>query len=121
MMPPVFKTAAAIVLVAASAAAGPQPDTATASRPAFEAASIKLAAPDAERNRVIQSSPNRLFIPSMTLAALIYVAYGDGGMNTSTRVTGGPDWVNRTAFSIEGVASGPVTPRQMRLMLQALL
>jgi uncharacterized protein (TIGR03435 family) len=37
------------------------------------------------------------------------------------RVTGGPDWVNKTAFAIEGVASMKPTPRQLRMMLQALL
>src|SRR5262245_12882977 len=88
---------------------------------AFEVASIKLAAPDAERNRVMQPSPNRLQIPSMTLTALIYTAYGDGGLNTSMRVTGGPDWINRTAYYVEGLASGQATPRQLRLMLQTLL
>ena len=114
-------TAAAIALVAASAAAGPQRETPAEGRLAFEAATIKLAAPDAVRNRVMPTSPNRLYIPSMTLTALIYAAYGDGGFNTSMRVTGGPDWINRTAFAVEGVASGPATPRQLRLMLQTLL
>jgi uncharacterized protein (TIGR03435 family) len=90
-------------------------------RPVFEAATIKLAAPEAVRNRVMPSSPSRLNIPSMTLTWLIYAAYGDGGFNTSMRVTGGPDWINQTAFSVEGIASGPATPRQLRLMLQALL
>jgi uncharacterized protein (TIGR03435 family) len=90
-------------------------------RPVFEAATIKLAAPEAVRNRVMPSSPNRLNIPSMTLTWLIYAAYGDGGFNTSMRVTGGPDWINTTVFSVEGVASGPATPGQLRLMLQALL
>ncbi len=99
-------TTAAIALVAASAAAGPQRATPAERRLAFEAATIKLAAPDAERNRVMQTSPNRLYIPAMTLTALIYAAYGDGGFNTSMRVTGGPDWVNKTAFAVEGVARG---------------
>jgi uncharacterized protein (TIGR03435 family) len=57
----------------------------------------------------------------MTLTALIYAAYGDGGFNTSMRVTGGPDWINGTTFAVEGVASGQPTPRQLRLMLQTLL
>jgi uncharacterized protein (TIGR03435 family) len=112
---------AAIALVTASAAAVPQRETAAEGRLAFEAATIKLAPPDAVRNRVMSPSPNRLSVPSMTLTALIYAAYGDGGFNTSMRVTGGPDWINRTAFAVEGVASGPATPRQLRLMLQALL
>src|SRR5688572_27003595 len=114
-------TAAAIALVVASAAADPQEVTPVEGRLAFEAAAIKLAAPDAVPNRMMPASPNRLHIPSMTLRALIYAAYGDGGFNTSMRVTGGPDWINRTPFSVEGVASGPVTPRQLRLMLQSLL
>ena len=111
----------AIALVAASAAADPQRETPAEGRLAFEAATIKLAAPDAVRNLVMPTSPNRLNIPSMTLTALISAAYGDGGFNTSMRVTGGPDWINRTAFAVEGVASGPATPRQLRLMLQTLL
>jgi uncharacterized protein (TIGR03435 family) len=90
-------------------------------RPAFEAATIKLAAPDAVRNRVMPSAPNRMNIPSMTLVWLVYTAYGDGGLNTAMRVTGGPDWVNKTAFAVEGVASAPSTPRQLRRMLQTLL
>ena len=114
-------TAAAIALVAASAAADPQRDTPAEGRLAFEAATVKLAAPDAVRNRVMPTSPNRLYIPGMTLRALIYNAYGEGGFNTSMRVTGGPDWTNTTAFAVEGVASGEATPRQLRLMLQTLL
>ena len=79
-------TTAAIVLIAVSAAAEPQLDTPAAGRLAFEAATIKLAAPDAVRNRVTPT-PNRLYIPSMTLRALIYAAYGDGGFNTAMSVS----------------------------------
>ena len=98
--------AVAIALVAASGAAAPPQHTPAAGRPAFEAATIKLAAPDAVRNQAMPASPNRLYIPSMTLTALIYTAYGDGGFNTSMRVTGGPDWINTTAFAVEGVEIG---------------
>src|SRR6185295_13347692 len=112
---------AAMALVTGSAAADPQRETPAEARLVFEAATIKLAAPDAVRNRVTPTSPNRLSIPSMTLTALIYNAYGDAGFNTSMWVTGGPDWINETAFAVEGVASGPATPRQLRLMLQTLL
>ena len=91
-------------------------------KPAFEVATIKLAAPSAApNNQVLQVSPTRISIPSMTLTALIYAAYGEGGLNTSMRVTGGPDWINKTAFSVEGLASAPATPRRLRLMLQTLL
>ena len=57
----------------------------------------------------------------MTLSWLIYTAYGDGGFNTAMRVTGGPDWVNRTTFAVEGVASANATPLERRLMLQRLV
>ncbi len=114
-------TAAAIALAAAAAAAGPPQDSAGDGRLAFEAATIKLAPADAVRNQVVPASPNRLSIPSMTLTALIYAAYGDGGFNTSMRVTGGPSWVNTTAFAVDGIAAAPATPRQLRLMLRTLL
>ena len=90
-------------------------------RPAFEAATIKPASPDAVRNRVMPSAANRLYIPSMSLVWLVYTAYGDGGFNTAMRVSGGPDWANRAPFAVEGVASRPATGRELRLMLQRLL
>jgi uncharacterized protein (TIGR03435 family) len=108
-----------IALVTVSVAADPQGNPET--RLAFEAATVKPAARDAIRNQVVPAGPNRLYIPSMTLTWLIYTAYGDGGFNTSMSVRGGPDWTNRTAFAVEGVAPGPATPRQLRLMLQTLL
>ena len=94
-----------------------QPDQ----RPAFEAATIKLADTGPSPLPVAPAAPNRLRIPSKTLTLLIYEAYGNGGYNTGTRVTGGPDWVSKTAFFIEGVAAGRATAQQMRLMLQTLL
>jgi len=96
------------------------PQRETPGRPAFEAATIKLSTGASAANIVTQPSPNRLLIPRMTLKALIYVAYGDGGFNTSMSVRGGPDWANQTVYAVEGVAAAPATPRQMRLM-QSLL
>ena len=112
---------AALALIAVSAGAEPQREAAAQGPPAFEAATIKPAAADAVRNQVMPTSPNRFYIPSMTLTWLVYQAYGDGGFNTSMSVRGGPDWANRTAFAVEGIASGPATPAQLRLMLQTLL
>ena len=54
---------AAIVLVAASAVADPQRETPVEGRPAFEAATIKLAAPGAVRNQLMATRPNRLIDP----------------------------------------------------------
>ena len=99
-----------------------RPQKTTETRPAFEAATIKLAPPDVLRsNRVISTSPNRMFIPGMPLTSLVYAAYGDGGFNTSMSVRGGPDWANRTLFTVEGVAAGPATSVERQLMLQTLL
>jgi uncharacterized protein (TIGR03435 family) len=117
----VVSTAVLIAILAVPAVADRQREALAQERLGFEAATIKPAAPDAPRNRVMPTSPNRLYIPSMTLVWLIYTAYGDGGFNTAMRVTGGPEWVNTTAFAVEGVASANVTPRQRRLMLQTLL
>ena len=83
-----------------------QTSDSTASRPAFEVATIKLAAANAApKNQAVRVSPTRFSIPSMTLSWLIYAAYGDGGFNTSMSVRGGPGWVNQTAFAIEGLSA----------------
>ena len=107
----VFKLALSLCL-AATAFAQPAPQ--------FEIATIKLAAPDAVRNVVVPSSPDRLSIPSMTLTWLIYTAYGEG-LGTAYSVGGGPDWVNRTSYAIEAKAPQPSTQRQFHLMLRTLL
>ena len=107
---------AAIGLQVAVAAA--QPRRESGARPAFEAATIRLSAGASRANIVTQPSPNRYSIPGMTLTALIYAAYGDGGFNTSMSVRGGPDWANRTVYAVEGVAASPATPRQMRLTIR---
>src|SRR4051812_34846954 len=95
-----FVLAAAVALGSALAAA-PQRETSAAARPAFEAATIKLSAGPSRANIVTQPAPNRLSIPGMTLKALIYVAYGDGGFNTAMGVRGGPDWTNATVYAVE--------------------
>ena len=61
-----------------TAAAAPARQTSSLPKPAFEAATIKLAAPDAVPNRMTSPSPNRLSIASMTLTWLVYTAYGNG-------------------------------------------
>jgi len=116
-----FTIAATALAAVAGAVDRQHPGTSAEGRLAFEVATVKLAAAGAVGNQVIPSSPDRLFIPGMTLTTLIYTAYGEGGMNTSLRVTGGPDWIKTTLFAVEGVASTAATARQLRLMLQALL
>lgn len=118
----------AVAILASSGATAQQGDTAqqedpASKRPAFEVATVKLAAPDAVRVVTLPppAAPNRLVIPSMTLVTMTYAAYGGGGLNTAMRVTGGPDWIRNTAFAVEGIAPGRPTLQDFRLMLQTLL
>jgi uncharacterized protein (TIGR03435 family) len=86
----------------------------------FESATIKRAAPDAPRNRVMPTSRDRLSIPSMNLTWLIYTAYQEG-MGTAWNVTGVPGSIDTTYYAIEGKAAQPSTQLELRLMLRALL
>jgi len=86
----------------------------------FEVATIKLAAPDAVRNRVMPSSPDRLSIPGMNVRWLIYAAYQEG-MGTSWNVSGGPAWIDQTFYAIEAKAPQPSTQKELRMMLRTLL
>jgi uncharacterized protein (TIGR03435 family) len=86
----------------------------------FEIATVKLAAPNAPRNRVVPSSPDRLVIPAMNVRWLIYTAY-EQGMGTSWNVSGGPDWIDKTEYAIEGKAAKPSTQKELRMMLRTLL
>jgi len=94
---------------------------ASAQRPAFEGATIKLTTAPANPFPVTPAAPNRLRIQSQTLIQLVYTAYGNGGYNTAMNVSGGPDWARTTTFFIEGVAAQRSTPQQLRNMLQTLL
>ena len=117
-----MKLAVAIALAATAIAASPQREAPAQGRPAFEAATIKLAAPtNALPVPIAPAAPNRLRIPSRTLTQMIYMAYGGGGFNTSMSVRGGPDWIRTTMFYVEGVASERSTATDLRLMLQTLL
>ena len=86
----------------------------------FEVATVKLAAPNAIRNRVVPSSPDRLSISGMTVRWMIYTAYQEG-MGTSWNVSGGPDWVDQTFYAIEAKAAQPSTQKELRMMLRTLL
>ncbi|MBZ5673581.1 MAG: TIGR03435 family protein [Acidobacteriia bacterium] len=85
----------------------------------FEVATIKPAPPDAALNRVVQVDPSRISF-QMTLRNLVYYAYGNG-LSTALRVSGGPDWIAKTVYDVQGLAPGSATPRQFRAMLRTLL
>jgi len=88
--------------------------------PKFESATVKPAAPDAPRNRVMPATPDRLSIPSMNLTWLIYTAYQEG-LGTAWNVTGVPSSLDTTYYAIEGKAAQRSTQLELRLMLRALL
>jgi uncharacterized protein (TIGR03435 family) len=123
----VFVVAGMAVLNVPSVKAQSQPNLPEApppvaqQKPAFEVATIKLAAPDATpTNQMLRPSPDRISIPSMTLSWLIYTAYGEG-MNTAVGLRGGPEWRNQTPYAIEAKAAQPSTLHQSQAMLRTLL
>lgn len=88
--------------------------------PRFEVATIKPAPRDAQGNSVLREGPDRIVFRNMTLRALIYYAYGNG-LSTALKVSGGPDWMNRDRYDVQGLAQGHPTDRQFRAMLRTLL
>jgi uncharacterized protein (TIGR03435 family) len=87
----------------------------------FEVATVKPAAPNDSSSGVMPSaSPGRIEFRNMTLRLLIYQAYGSG-LSTAMSVSGGPDWMNRSRYTIEAVAQGNPTDREYRAMLRSLL
>ena len=89
------------------------------SLPAFEAATVKRAAPDAQ-GEFIRPSPGRLVITNMTLLQMIRFSYGEG-MAFNLEITGGPGWVDKDRYDVEGRAAGQVSLAERRLMLRTLL
>ena len=72
------RAAAAITLLATSLANAQPQAVPAGAEPAFEVATVKPAAPDAIRNRVVPAGPERLVIPAMSVRWLIYTAYQEG-------------------------------------------
>jgi len=102
----------AILLTAvASLAAQPAPPALE-----FEAASIKLASPDAT-DFGVDTDPGLLRVEAQTLRDMVRIAYG---VNDS-QVSGGPKWAESDRFDIVGRASGPAGDAQLFSMLQNLL
>jgi uncharacterized protein (TIGR03435 family) len=85
----------------------------------FEVATVKTGPPGAAMNRTQQGGPNRISF-QMTLRNLIYYAYGNG-LSTALKVSGGPDWINKTVYDVQGLAPRSATQREFRAMLRALL
>jgi uncharacterized protein (TIGR03435 family) len=99
---------------------------ATAVRPEFEVASIKLNKGCTGPALSIGSSPGRLIMPCVTLRALVRRAYGTyEGLSYKSRpiqVLGGPAWADADRYEISAKAGGGAHIAEMEgPMLQALL
>ena len=102
-----------LILIAASLAC-----TRAQSGAAFEAASIKLARPDA-RGYSIRPLTGRLSAQNVTLKLLIAEAWHVHDF----QVSGGPKWIDADRYDVEAKAGGasPPSRTQLRGMLQELL
>jgi uncharacterized protein (TIGR03435 family) len=85
---------------------------------AFEAASIKPAAPDLRSGgHGIAPGGERYLATNTGLRLLISEAYSV----RLDQITGGPDWLERERYDIVATAGRPCRPAEMRAMLQTLL
>src|SRR5687767_9285981 len=85
-------------------------------KPTFEVASVKRQIDPAP----VQPPPERphvFYRRNATAAQLIRFAFD----LHATQLIGGPSWIRKDGFEINGKAAGPVSERDMRLMVQSLL
>ncbi len=106
-----------LILFAATAAFGQSAD---ASAPAFDVASVKASQPGTGggrgRRENIQVSPGTVTMRSVNLKSAIRWAW-----HVSEFQVSGPDWLDSERYEIAGKAAGAATDEQLRLMMQALL
>jgi uncharacterized protein (TIGR03435 family) len=119
-----------LTVVAMAAVAGPvviglinpprsraQAQTAAATAPTFEVASVKPASPD-QRSRDFRTYPGgRLSFTNVPLGQIILEAFNI----KRYQLSGGPRWLDTDAFNIDAKAEGDPTRDQMMAMLQTLL
>lgn len=87
--------------------------------PAFEVATVKRAARDAP-GPFVRPSPGRLSITSITLSQLIRFAYGQG-LAYNLEIAGGPGWIDKDRYDVEGKAASQVALPERQVMLKTLL
>ena len=102
-----LSTVAVVAVLAAPSAVARQQQTTSETRPAFEAATIKLAPPDVVRsNRVISTSPNRMFIPGMPLTSLLYEQTKRQSMGDAARKLGKANAADAVAEIVMKMTTG---------------
>jgi uncharacterized protein (TIGR03435 family) len=86
-------------------------------RPEFEAASVKPAAPDVRNTAIFMPPGGRLEVINMTLKAIIENAYNIQPF----QISGGPGWMDSDHYDISAKSEKPVTREEILRMLQSLL
>ena len=91
-------------------------------RPVFEVASVKHSAPGQQQG-VVMPAPGRFVAKNAPMRLIITWAYRrpDGTPYRDEQVIGGPAWLERDRFDIEGKTAGDVPFDQTELMTQRLL
>jgi uncharacterized protein (TIGR03435 family) len=90
--------------------------TASVQPPAFEVASVRLAAVERSTGPDFRTSPDSLTIVNLSLRNCIQIAYEMQETQLS-----GPGWLDDVRLDIAAKAAGPVEAKQLRLMLRTLL
>ena len=85
-------------------------------KPTFEVASVNRQIDPAPVQPPTER-PHVFYRRNATAAQLIRFAFD----LHATQLIGGPSWIRKDGFEINGKAAGPVSERDMRLMVQSLL
>ena len=110
-----------VAIVAATAVAAAQTPSPA---PAFEVASIKPNKSGDGRIAIAFQPGGRFTATGVTLRMLIANAYGTGQPLPTSRIIGGPGWINSDRFDIVAKAEGDVPPgpnSPIPLMIRAML
>ena len=94
-----------------------QPPVGAASKPVFEAASIKPPDPNGSGAIDLRFFPNRFAAANIRLFDLIGQAYD----LEFREIEGGPEWVRVDRFDVSATSGHEVSLQQMKVMLQSLL
>src|SRR5215475_9005194 len=88
----------------------------------FEIASVKRSVPGQQQG-VVMPAPGRFIAKNAPMRLIITWAYRrpDGTPYRDEQVIGGPAWLERDRFDIEGKTAGEVPFEQTELMMQRLL
>jgi uncharacterized protein (TIGR03435 family) len=107
------------ILVGVAVALCAAGEVACAQAPSFVVATIKPAPPDAQ-GQGVGIQPGRLVVNNWTLKQMLGFAFGSGGL-AGIQVSGGPNWIDKDRYMVQGQAEGTPNPAEFRAMLESLL